>query len=141
MKPIGHLITSIAGAGLIYSISNSLISALAFFTSGILIDLDHVFDYVYHKGLKNFTIKNLSDSCYVNKLEKFTMVFHSYELLFVLWIIITFYKLNIFWISFALGLSVHLILDQLTNPALAYTYFFTFRWIKKFKTKHFIREE
>ncbi|MBL7130357.1 MAG: hypothetical protein ISS45_02990 [Candidatus Omnitrophica bacterium] len=141
MSPTGHLVSSLIGAGIIYSIFGSFISAVIFFISGVFIDLDHIFDYVRQYGLKSLNIRTLSEICYEHKLDKLTIIFHSFEFLLILWIFITIFKLNIFWIALALGISVHLIIDQLSNGTFALSYFLTYRWIKHFNTKELFFEK
>ena len=63
------------------------------------------------------------------------------ELVFLLWIIISVFKLGIFWIAFAVGLTQHMILDLLFNRQLnIYTYFLIFRIMKGFKKENILRE-
>lgn len=135
MKAGGHFVSSLIGAGLFYGIFSNFISAIIFFISSFFIDLDHIFDYVRQYGLRNLKLQNFFEACDQHRLVKTTLVFHSFELLLILWFIITVYKLNILWIALALGISLHLIIDQFTNGAFVFSYFFTYRWIKNFKTE------
>ena len=135
MRPVGHFVSSLIGAGLVYAIFGNFISAIIFLISGLFLDLDHIFDYVREYGIKSLNIKTLCETCYENKFDKVYIFFHSFEFLLILWIFITFYKLNILWMALALGMSVHLIIDQFTNRAFGLTYFFTYRWVKRFKER------
>jgi len=69
------------------------------------------------------------------------LFFHSFELLFLLWIIISFFKLGLLWVAIAVGLTQHMVLDIFTNKNLIYTYgyFFTFRIIKKFRKENILK--
>lgn len=135
MKPKGHCISSLAAGGLIYITFGNFTSALMFFISNFFIDLDHVFDYVRQFGLKNLSIRNLCDCCNEHKITKVTLVFHSFEIVLILWIFVFIYKLNIIWVSAALGFTFHLILDQFTNPIHIFSYFFIYRFLKRFKAE------
>ena len=125
MKIAGHFITSLIGAGLVYSIFGN-------FISGFLIDLGHIPEYLRDYGLKNLNITTFCKSCYENRLAKALLFLHSFELLFILWILITVFKLNIIWITLALGVTMHLIIDQFSNRILPLSYFFTYRCSKDF---------
>ena len=135
MRPSGHLVSSLIGAGLIHGVFGNFIAAILYFISSFFIDLDHVFDYVRQFGLKSLNIRNLLDSCYEGKFTKVSLIFHSFELLIILWIFITVFKLNILWISMVLGMSIHLIIDQFTNKNFALSYFFIYRLKKNFATE------
>ena len=136
MSPAVHFVTSLVGAGIVYGMFGSFISAVIFIVSGVLLDLDHVFDYIREHHLKSFSIKRLFETCDEDDFEKIVLIFHSYEFLFILWIVITIFKLGIFWIALALGMTMHLVLDQLRNNVFALTYFLTYRWMKKFDMEH-----
>ena len=134
MRPLGHAVVSVAGAGLLYVFFRNALASFAFAVSSVLIDLDHFFDYFYERGFKDFTFGSLCNFCYHYGTKRLTFIFHSFELIFVLWFIVSFYKLNIIWISFVLGLTLHLIIDQLANHSFPFTYFFIYRWFNRFQS-------
>jgi len=91
-------------------------------------------DYYIEYGI-TLRIKQIY-SCYKQRRFSFFMIFfHSFELLFLLWIIISVFKLGIFWIAIAIGLTQHMILDIFGNKDVMYTYgyFLSFRIFKRFR--------
>ena len=140
MSPAVHIVSSLVGAGIVYSIFGNFICAVIFLASGVLIDLDHVFDYIREHNIRSLSVKRLLETCYEDRFEKVILIFHSYELLFILWIVITIFKLGIYWVALALGLTMHLVLDQLRNNTFVLSYFFTYRWMNNFEIKYISRK-
>ncbi|MBI3991126.1 MAG: hypothetical protein HY350_03145 [Candidatus Omnitrophica bacterium] len=118
---------------MVYLFFKSSVSFFASLIAGVLIDIDHVLDYYIANGI-TLKIKNIYQWF---KGLNFTHVFiplHSIELVFILWIVISLFKLGIFWVALAIGFTQHMILDILSNNKIiyAYGYFLSFRTIKKF---------
>ncbi len=109
----------------------SLPCALASFISGVFIDLDHFLDYYANHGL-TFKLKNIYDACERSDLKKIYVVLHSYEIVILSWLIIYTVPLSVFWKAGAIGLTQHMIFDQLTNPFSIRGYFFTYRLLNGF---------
>ena len=141
MKPVGHFVSSALGAAAVFWFLGNALSAAIFFISSTLIDADHLIDYIREYGLKCFNFRVFCQSCYEFRLQKTWLVFHSFELLFVLWAFISVLKLNMYWISFALGVTFHYMLDCLFNPIFAWSYFFIFRWRNHFYMEKIFRKE
>jgi hypothetical protein len=111
MKTRTHIFSSAILSGTIYALTKSKQTAIAAFVSGVLIDLDHLFDFFVFSG-ERFSIKRFFSWFWDTKWEKVTILFHSYELYFVLGIIAFFYPNDIL-IGVLLGGGLHLILDQI----------------------------
>lgn len=141
LKPSGHLVTSAVGATAVYCFFENALCVVFFFLSSILIDLDHLFDYIHDCGIRNFNFRSFCQWCYELRGDTIWLVFHSFELLFLLWVVITVLKLNIYWVSFALGVTFHLLLDCIFNPIFALSYFFIFRWRHHFRSEKTFRAE
>jgi hypothetical protein len=130
MKIHIHVSSSAILGGTIYALTHSVHMAVSAFVSGILIDLDHLFDFFVFSGEK-FSIKNFFSWCYQARWEKVTLLFHSYELYLILGIIAFLYP-NDLLVGFVLGGGSHLILDQIGNRGYGFRfplfYFLTFRY-------------
>ncbi|MFH1201369.1 MAG: hypothetical protein V1674_00550 [Candidatus Omnitrophota bacterium] len=139
MKPAQHIIITLPFSAAIYLYFNSLGSALILFFSGILIDLDHILDYRlngrYRANLKEFYL-----FCLEKQFDRIFLIFHSLDVILFLWILITVFKLNIYWIALTVGLSLHIILDLLTNGVYPPAYFLVYRMIKDFKKESMFKE-
>jgi hypothetical protein len=107
--------------------------------AGILIDIDHVFDYYSQRGV-TLKIKKIYVWCAETEYNFLFLWLHSLELVILLWLIISFLKLGIFWISFAIGITQHMLLDILFNPVYPYAYFLSYRIIKGPDKKNLLKE-
>lgn len=143
MKTSTHVYSSAILGGTVYALTQSVQMAVATFASGVLIDLDHLFDFLVFSK-ERFSIKNFYSWCYNGKWEKITLLCHSYELYLALGIIAYFYPNHIL-IGFLLGGGLHLILDQIGNRIYGFRfpmfYFLTYRCYMGFhKSKLLVKQ-
>lgn len=129
MKPAQHVVIS-SGVGLVLAWwIQSAAAGLACFLSGVFIDIDHYLDFYLEKKKIPFRYKELTDFCNRDNKDRgrLRLIFHSYEFLVVLWLAVSYWHLNELWLGFAVGLSQHLVCDQLTNPFRPLAYFLAYR--------------
>lgn len=110
------------------------------FVAGILIDIDHVLDYYIQKGI-TLKIKNIYLWHIKTKYKFLFLYLHSLELLAMLWAGIFLFKLGIFWVALAVGVTQHIILDIFFNPINSYAYFLSYRIIKGFKKEYILKND
>jgi hypothetical protein len=136
MRARNHVIVS-AGVSLGFqALMHSWPATLGCFFSGVLIDIDHYLEYCILRKKFPFRYRDLVDFCHRDKSDKVYLYFHAYEYLFVLWFSIFFFHLGKIWLGVTIGLTVHLIFDQFTNPIKPLFYFLIFRIQNQFeKTK------
>ncbi|MFC1666402.1 hypothetical protein ACFL0P_00830 [Candidatus Omnitrophota bacterium] len=139
MIVLGHVAISLTGASIIYSYTHSLAGFLGFLITGIFVDLDHYIDYIRERGLSFNLIKICSTFRreYMS-FKRLTVFLHSYELLALLWTAIFIFNLNIVWKSAAISFTLHLFIDQISNPVAPLAYFLWFRIMNNFETKKFL---
>lgn len=133
MHPNGHLAISVIGSAAIFTFLKDIDAAIAFFLANFFIDIDHVFDYFLNNGVKFFRPRDLLNWSYNIKIKKTTLVFHSFEFIFIFWVVIAYFELGSMWIAGAFGLTIHLVIDQFVNSGSALSYFLSYRLIKGFK--------
>lgn len=146
MKPSRHVIVSaVLGAG-IWFYTKSIYASIICFISGILVDLDHVFEYGIHFGLKDFSVKKLYEkSRETDKhkgergYEKLYLIFHSSEVAIFLWIAAICTE-NILLLALALGYSSHIVLDSFWNTINPLSYFILHRAKHKFNTRKYFNK-
>lgn len=133
--------SALLGAG-VYAGTGSETMAVSTVASGILIDLDHVLDFVVFSKMK-FSIKNMfvwCDQCLWNKV---TLLFHSWELMLLL-SIAAISTQNPILLGIMIGAGFHLAADQVVNPRKnplhKYFYFLSFRIAKGFSREHILVE-
>lgn len=136
MRPLGHALISLMAGGALYNYSRSLAGLLWFLIPSIFIDIDHYIDYIRERGVV-FDLRKVYRGFKYGHMEfkKIMIILHSYELLIVLWLVVFLFDLNIMWKYAAAGLTLHLFIDQLSNPSLSFAYFLWFRAMNKFETK------
>ena len=127
MTPTQHTVASGITGAAFYAYSHSPLASAACFLSGILIDVDHIMDLCIYKKRITFTARDLFNFCGREKGGKLYLIFHSYELLALLWASIFFFHWPTVWLGLAMGVSVHLFLDQIANPVRPWVYFLWYR--------------
>ena len=106
----------------------------------MLIDLDHLVEF-YKFSEKKFSAKNFVEFFDLLYYKKAYVVFHSYELLLPLGIIISFYSKSFFLSGLAIGFAIHMFLDLIGNPVYLRGYFLFYRIFTGFKKEKFIDVE
>lgn len=126
-----HAIASLGCSVIFYLIFKSFLYSVVCFLAGILVDLDHVVDYVRCTGW-NLNIKYFFQFVYGIHYDHLTILFHAWEfsVLFVIMIVLT--GGNLLVLAVGIGFIQHLIFDQCTNPIKPFAYFITYRLKHKF---------
>ena len=142
MKPGNHIIISIGVSVGLYLYFHSFLAAFISFLSGVFIDIDHVLDYILHGKISLHLVDYYLFSL-EKQFSKIFLFFHSFEVIILFWIVISYFKLNLYWICLCIGLTQHLILDSIFNNLNQFisphAYFFIYRLIKGFKKEYLIR--
>ncbi|UCD55009.1 MAG: hypothetical protein JSV93_05695 [Candidatus Omnitrophota bacterium] len=138
MKPSRHIIASLTLGGLLWLFTKSVYVGSLCFASGILVDVDHVLEYIIHHGWKGLTFKNVYRACEQTakqegkmRFKKIYIIFHTGEAVLLLWAI-TVYTKNIYLLAITIGFSLHLILDCIGNSLRPFSYSVCWRAINKF---------
>ncbi|MBF0518989.1 MAG: hypothetical protein HQK92_04620 [Nitrospirae bacterium] len=143
MKPLWH---GIAGAALglaAYKVTGSWEFTSVTVAAEILIDIDHILDHLIQSD-KPFDIQAFFSFDESLKWKKIMFVFHSYELILLMAIAAFYFSNPLLW-AVALGMLVHLILDEIGNRNVSFPihmvpafYFFSCRLINGFSVKKLI---
>lgn len=114
-----HIIASISAGTAVGVFFRSPSVGLVCFLSGLLLDIDHIIEYLINFGWKDFTLKNFYQTCRRTakqqgepRFKQVHLVFHSLELAFILWFVV-FYTKNAYVFAATLGYSLHLVMDSL----------------------------
>ncbi|MFX0097694.1 MAG: hypothetical protein ACFE7E_08045 [Candidatus Hodarchaeota archaeon] len=133
MRPSAHILVSCTLAWICFIFTDSLIIALSVGVAGVLIDGDHLIDYLIFNGrLDKNAVGKLFSGDHFQESRKLFLPLHSYELLIPIWIIGSVFNLVLFstWIS--VSFVTHLVLDQTTYAPRALTYFLIYRAMNSF---------
>jgi len=139
MSPSAHALSSLFAGGLLFAATGDMAAASSCFAAGILIDLDHLLEYIWYVGLP-WNPKDFVEACRETRYPKTFLFFHSWELLAILWI----YLFASFQVGAplgcAVGLTLHLLLDQLGNDTFAPTYLLGYRIAVSFDAARLFRK-
>ncbi len=145
MLPSRHIIASVSLGAVIAYFTQSLSAGLLCLVSGVLIDIDHFFEYIMHHGLSNLNPGYIYRACerlsYPEKeggVKKLYLLFHVAEIAVLLWAGFLFTR-NIYILALAAGYTLHLVMDAATNKIKPYAYFMSFRMKNRFNTAVFRR--
>ncbi len=134
MKPQYHIASSALVSGILYLFFKSWSMALFCFFSGVLIDVDHIYDYIKRYGLP-LKARDIYNASYNNDITRWTIVLHSWELLFLMFIIAWITNWNLWITAVLIGFSHHIVMDTFNNKVTIQTYSFIWRWKKNFIIK------
>lgn len=133
MNPRQHVIASAAVSAGIYVVAGSPKMAAASFIAGVLLDIDHLFDYwKYHSFNLNFS--KFFNTCNECDFQETRLFFHSLELLIIMSAASYFSRSGLIT-ALTLGICQHLALDQLKNKVYPASYVLIYRWANAFKVE------
>lgn len=135
MKPIYHFLLTIVPSLLVYQYFGLFYSSIVLIM-GVIPDIDHVLDYWYHLGIKPLEI---TDEYYF-ETGKIYVLLHSFELIFVLFLVAYVINNNILFFA-VFGLFLHVLFDSINfsiknnedGKDKYLFYFFTYRYFKNFQ--------
>lgn len=142
MRPIYHIVSSLALATLIYFLGYGLTPALIAFLAGVFIDLDHLIDFWALKPKNPFDVRLFLNSEELDNQKKYFLLFgHGWEWLFLVFLLTYFFHWDINLLCLGFGLALHFLLDIANlkkgpNKYNPLTYLFFFRLIKGFKKQN-----
>jgi CDP-diglyceride synthetase len=87
---------------------------IASFLTGVLIDIDHVIDYLFLHGPR-FNIQQFFRSSYQRQYVHAVLIFHGWEWLGLLAILVAVSDANPWFTGLLVGYTHHLTLDQIGN--------------------------
>ncbi len=125
MKLSQHCLSALPLAGLAYAATGQAVPALVAGASSVLIDCDHVTDYVLCNrgwgGMKHFFA-----SCEEGKLHRLFLILHAWEWQLAIWLLIAMGTAPAWMVGLGLGMAGHLVLDQIGNRHIVRP---TFYWL------------
>lgn len=108
---------------------------------GVLIDLDHLYDY-YRAFRWDFKLHKFLKGKAIRQNRRLYVLFHGYEYVFLLvWIVynMTNSVIQLFIFTLAISSLVHLLTDATVNNVYIRTYSILYRLFYSFKSKHLIK--
>lgn len=137
MKAVAHGAISLAAGGALWLGMDSPSAGVSCFLSGLLLDLDHLVDYLLHRPRTN-TLADLVDVCENCRLQRVVLPLHSWELAAATVCAAALVPGSpTILVGLAVGLGTHLVSDQLANPVTGSAYFLLQRWRNGFSRSAF----
>mgnify|MGYP001323823256 CR=1 FL=1 len=130
MSPLKHIIITTILVIILYPFFG-LWSILAYLT-GVLVDVDHLWEYFKHTDLKNpstYTYKNLAHYYKTNDFDNILQIFHTVEFLLLLIILSFYYKV---FIILTISYIIHWSMDfhfQITRNFMHHRNFSILYWL------------
>lgn len=133
MMPKHHIMISLGLGAVIGIVLKSWGAAVACLFSGVLIDLDHVIDYILARGRMTLSWDQFLEYCTYDMNGKLYLFFHSFEAVILMWMCAYFFQFNAVAYGFIIGLTVHMLCDQTVNPLKPLGYFIIYRIYHHFR--------
>lgn len=134
-----HIISSAVLALVIYYFWRSPSASATAFLGGILLDLDHLFDFWKSRPRNPCNIGEfLHPENYMRRNSKVLVLLHSYEIVILLWLITWQFHWQAVLLALSCAFTLHLILDDIGNELKTFSYFLIYRVYKRFRV---FREE
>lgn len=111
----------------LFAVARSWQLAVSSFLAGVFIDLDHFVD-VFAEYRTKFTIREFFDICHAGKCHRIRLILHSWELIALLTVAAFVADWNPWLIGVTIGMTQHIICDQLHNRPRPWGYFLIGRW-------------
>jgi hypothetical protein len=118
MSPGGHLVTTAAACAAVYAGTGSVELVAGLAAGGVLIDLDHVVDYVLVERQRDLRPTAFLRYYLGGRVERVVLVLHSYELLALLAALAWLTQAGWLW-GWVFGMLLHLPLDIIFNGKFA----------------------
>jgi hypothetical protein len=121
-----HIGLSLVVSFTIYAVFRSTSMAVASFVSGVLVDLDHIFDYLREYGFR-INANHFFRVCHQTLFRRIVLFMHAWEWLVLLAAGAVWSRGGSVLTGVFIGLGQHLIADQFTNKIDKCGYFLLFR--------------
>lgn len=141
-----HLIFAIAAGFFTWLFfDHAVLSFVAAFFGGVLIDLDHIIDYVIAFGMKFRPVPFLKGYQFI-KNDKIYVLFHGWEYVILsiisIWLMEASVEVKTIVCGLTSGVLFHLIIDRYINPGMSYkAYSLFYRAWNRFEIKDIVTDE
>jgi len=134
MRPAHHLAASGAVSGVLFALTRDAELALASAFSGVLLDLDHIPDYLAQPG-RSRSVSDFVQACLRKELNRVYLVLHAWELLVGAALVTAFTGYGSVPLGLFLGFFHHMLLDHFGNRPHPLGYSILWRASKQFEYK------
>jgi hypothetical protein len=125
-----HIAFSAAFSGILYAVFRSWEMSLSSLLAGVLMDVDHLLDYLLEYG-KPFNVRKFFRASYEGEYLRYFLLLHVWEWLPLFAVCAWWSGWNSWITGFCLGWVQHMVLDQTFNRGKLWAYFLIGRWKHK----------
>ena len=129
-----HIVLSAAVSGVVFAVSRSWPATVSSLVVGVLLDGDHVLDYMREYGLR-LNLRELFHASYERKFKRTFLILHAWEWAPVIAMVLWLSGGNPWFVGAAIGWLQHLTADQLVNTPNPWAYSIIWRWRHGFDHK------
>lgn len=144
MKAGKHIAVSLALSGAVYCMVHSTSIAAEVFAGGVLMDLDHLYDYWRYPGRtshRSFDVRHFFEVCENRRFSRVFIFMHSWEIVAAVliagWLFPCFGDIPA---AIGFGMGAHLLLDAAANRASVRAYSILARAWRRFDGRFFYGE-
>lgn len=138
-----HFAVSIGVAIFVEATYSNMTLSLFTFALAMFLDADHLFDYMLYlfknyagiSGFSKFSIKEFLSGAYFQKWQKFITPLHAWEVVIISLILYFLWLPYPIFMSIALALTSHYLVDYFTNDVNKKAYFIIYRAKNRFVKK------
>ncbi len=131
MKMEHHIVLSAAVSGAVFAVSRSWPMTVSSFVIGVLLDADHVLEYLREFGVR-VDVAHFFRASYEREYTKVYLWLHAWEWLPLLVLAAWWSGWNGWLAGVLIGWTQHMIADQIANTPHAWSYFLIGRWRHQF---------
>lgn len=142
MRPIAHMASGAATGGIVWAVTGNLEAALWCGLGNVLSDTDHLLEYGLYclKRRERPSISEFFSGTYFGTKGTLVILFHGYEHLCALelsyaWLRHVQSPAALYFLMFAIGYGMHLLLDVIGNDCGYMGYSFIYRLLAGFNEK------
>ncbi|MGH2366073.1 MAG: hypothetical protein ACRDHX_15675 [Chloroflexota bacterium] len=133
MRPQGHIVVSVGLGTLFWARSRDIWTLVISLLFGVLVDLDHLFDYFYAERRLTFDLHEFLGTRYWKKSGRLFVLFHGFEYLPLVYFVWQGLKGHRWAVAATSAMSVHLLADHLLNELRPLGYFVLYRLAHGFR--------
>jgi len=131
-----HIVLTLLAISIFYLRYKSLWSIVMGILGGILVDIDHLFDYFRFSGFK-LNFHQIVSSSYFTDSGKVFVFFHGWEYVLLFVLSGKIFKKGFLFYPLAVALFFHLVWDQVSYTANPFAYSIIFRFLHNFDIAFF----
>ncbi|MHB8620241.1 MAG: hypothetical protein ACYDAG_11855 [Chloroflexota bacterium] len=127
------MVVSVGLGGLFWAWTRDIRTVAVSLVFGVLIDIDHLFDYFYAERKPRFSPREFLRTRYWRKSGRLFLLFHGFEYLPLVYLVWQSMRGRRWALAATSAMSIHLLADHLVNGLRPLGYFVSYRAAHRFR--------